>query len=115
MYKTFRDFRKHIGHTYDEIEQNWQNLQYIPWHVDRKHVCTYARVESDKEEERPNPQRDSRQHEWDIICGLYKNQFINYNDFEMLGHSDLDRMNDCNTAFVDEETSSRAIHFISDM
>ena len=33
----------------------------------------------------------------------------------MLGHRDLDRMNDWNTAFVDEETSSLAIHFISYM
>jgi len=33
----------------------------------------------------------------------------------MFGHRDLDRMNDWNTVFVDEETSSRAIHFISDM
>ena len=30
LYKKFRDFRKDIDHTYDEIEQNWQNLQYIP-------------------------------------------------------------------------------------
>ena len=74
-----------------------------------------ARVESDIEEEHPNLQRDSRKHEWEIICGLYKNQFINYNEFEMLGHRDLDRMNDWNTAFVDEDTSSRAIHFISEM
>ena len=33
----------------------------------------------------------------------------------MLGHRDLDCMNDWNTAFVNEEISSRAIHFISDM
>ena len=33
----------------------------------------------------------------------------------MLGHRNLDRMNDWNTAFVDEETSRRAIHFISEM
>ena len=32
-----------------------------------------------------------------------------------LGHMDLDHMNDWNTAFVNEETSSRAIHFISNM
>ena len=115
MYKTFRDFRNDIGHTYDEIIQNWQNLQYIPWHVDRKLVPIDARVESDIEEEHPNLQRDSRKHEWEIICGLYKNQFINYNEFEMLGHRDLDCMYDWNTAFVDEDTSIRAIHFISEM
>ena len=33
----------------------------------------------------------------------------------MLGHRDLDIMNDWNTAFVDEETSNCAIHFISNM
>ena len=33
----------------------------------------------------------------------------------MLGHKDIDHMNDWNTAFVDEETSSLTIHFISDM
>ena len=65
---------------------------------------TNARAESDEEEEHPNPQRDSRKHECEIICGLYKNQFITYNDFEMLGHRDIDRMNDLNTAFVDVET-----------
>ena len=69
LYKTFYDFQKDIGHTSDEIVQNWQNLQYIPWHVDRKPVPTDAQVESDKEEEHPNLQRDSRQHEWEIICG----------------------------------------------
>ena len=115
MYKKFRDFRRDIGHTSDEILENWKNLQYIPWHVDRKPVPTDAQVESDDEEEHPNPQRDSRKREWDIICGLYKNQFINYNEFEILGHRDLDRMNDWNTNFVDQETSSRAIHFISEM
>ena len=72
---------------------------------------TDARVESYEEEEHPNPQRVSRKHERKIICGLYKNQFINYNESEMLGHRDLDRMNDWNTTFVDEDTSSHAIHF----
>ena len=38
LYKTFRDFQNDIGHTSDEIVQNWKNLQYIPWHVDHKHV-----------------------------------------------------------------------------
>ena len=85
MYKAFRDFQKSIGHTSDEIEHNWKKLQYIPWHVDRKPVPTDARVESNEEEEQPNPQRDSRKHEWEIICGIYKNKFINYNEFEMLG------------------------------
>ena len=32
-----------------------------------------------------------------------------------LGHRDLDHMNDWSTAYVDEETSSLAIHFISDI
>ena len=57
MYKTVHDFRKDIGHTYDEIVQNWQNLQYIPWHVDRKPVPIDARVESNIEEEHPNLKR----------------------------------------------------------
>ena len=47
-------------------------------------------------------------HMWSI----YLNQFINYSEFEILGHRDLDRMDDWNTAFVDEETSCCAIHFI---
>ena len=47
-------------------------------------------------------------HMWTI----YLNQFINYSEFEILGHRDLDRMNDWNIAFVDEETSYRAIQFI---
>ena len=47
-------------------------MQYIPWHVDRKPVPIDAQVESDIEEEHPNLQRDSRQHEWEIICRLYK-------------------------------------------
>ena len=33
----------------------------------------------------------------------------------MLGRSDIDCMNDWNTTFVDEETSSHAIQFISEM
>ena len=33
----------------------------------------------------------------------------------MLGHRDIDCMNDWNTTFVDEETSSHAIQFISEM
>ena len=34
-------------------------------------------------------------HMWTI----YLNQFINYSEFEILGHRDLDRMNDWSTAF----------------
>ena len=45
----------------------------------------------------------------------YKNKFIYYNEFDIFGHRDLDHMNDWNTAFVDEETSNVAIHFIFDM
>ena len=33
----------------------------------------------------------------------------------MLGHRDLDCMNDWNAAFVDEEASRGAIHFIFEM
>ena len=113
LYKTFRDFQKDIGQTNDEIIQNWENFQYRPWHVDRNPLPPVDRSESDEEEEHPNPQKDSRQHEWEIICGLYKNQFINYNEFEMLGRRDRDRLHDWNTNFVDEDTSNRAIHFIS--
>ena len=69
---------------------HWCIFQYIPWYFDRKHVPTHARVEYDEEEEHPNPQRDSWKHEWEIICGLYINQFINYNELERLGHRDLD-------------------------
>ena len=54
LYKKLRDFRRDIGHTSNEILWNWKNLQYIPWHVDRKPMPTDARVESDDEEERPN-------------------------------------------------------------
>ena len=45
LYKTFHDFRRDIGHTSNEILQNWKNLQYIPWHFDRNPVPTYAQVE----------------------------------------------------------------------
>ena len=48
------DLARDIGHTSDEILQNWQNLQYIPWHVDHKLVPTDAQVESNEEEEHPN-------------------------------------------------------------
>ncbi len=71
------------------------------------------RIEPNEEEEHPIPQKESRQHEWEIICGLYKNKFINYNEFEMLRHRDRDQFHDWNTNFVDEDTSIRAIHFIS--
>ena len=46
---------------------------------------------------------------------IYLNQSINYSEFEILGHRDLDHMNHWNIDFVNEETSSRAIHFISEM
>ena len=80
--------------------------------MDRNLLPPIKRMEFD-EEEHANPQKYSRQHQWEIICGLYKNQFINYNEFEMLGHRDQDRMHDWNTNFVDEITSSHVIHFIS--
>ena len=70
-------------------------------------------MEFDEEEEHANPQNYSRQHEWEIICGLYKNQFINYNEFKMLGRRDRDRLHNKNTNFVDEDTSNRSIQFIS--
>ena len=47
-------------------------MQYIPWHVDHKPMPIDAQVESDEEEERPNPQRDSKQHEWEIYVDYIK-------------------------------------------
>jgi len=58
LYKTFRDFHKNIGHTNDEIIQNWENFQYRPWHVDRNLLTPVDRVESDEEEEHLNPQKN---------------------------------------------------------
>ena len=113
VYMTFHDFKKYVGHMSDEIIQNWEKFQYRPWHVDYNSLSPIEWMQSDDKEEHANPQKDSRQHEWEIIYRLYKNQFINYNEFEMIQCRDCDRLHVRNTNFLDEDTSSRAIHFIS--
>jgi hypothetical protein len=58
-------------------------------------------------------QRDSQMHEGEIISGLYKNKYINPNEYDMLGFRDHDVQENWNSNFVDIDTSNRVVHFIS--
>jgi len=60
-----------------------------------------------------NVQRDSRQHEWEIISSLYKNKFVNVNEFDMIGFMDNNVMENWSSNFVDEDTSNCSMNFIS--
>ena len=70
---------------------NWEKFRYNPWHIDCNPLPSIQTVEFD-EEEVPNPPTNSRKNKWEIICGLYKNKFINYNEIEILGHKYRDVM-----------------------
>lgn len=114
LYKSFRDFHRDIGKTTDEIIQNWENFQYTPWHVDRNPIPPEdPHAHEDEDEFFPNLHNDSREHEWEIISGLYKNKFINANEFDMVGFRDCDVMENWHSNFVDEDTSNHAINFIT--
>jgi hypothetical protein len=90
LYKPFHDFHTDIGTTTDDIIQNWENFHYNPWHVDRNPIPPKDPPQYEDEDEYfLNVQRDSRQHEWEIISGLYKNKFINSNEFDMIGFRDV--------------------------
>ena len=62
----------------------------------------------------PSVQRDSRKHEWEIISGLYRNQYITANEYDMLGFRERDKMENWTSNFVDMDTSNRAVQFISE-
>ena len=92
--------------------QNWENFLYLPWHVDCNPLPLVERVKFNVDQEGPSPHRYVRVNDSEIICALYKNKLINYNDFEMLRHSHRDAIYICNSKFVDGDTSNCAIEFI---
>jgi len=96
---------------------NWENFRYQPWHVDLNSLPSIDPIESN-EEDVQNPLVDFvdfRENEWEILCGLYKNKYMNYNEYEMLGHRDRNHAHNWNTNFVDEVTCNCDIHIISEM
>ena len=114
LYKPFRDFHQDIGMTSDDIVQNWDNFHYNPWHIDRNPMPRDDPPEYENEDEVfPNLQKDTRDHEWELISGLYKNNFINANEFDMLGFRDRDVMENWSSDYINEDTSNRAVNFIS--
>ena len=114
LYKPFHDFHQDIGMTSDDIVQNWDNFHYNPWHIDRNPMPREDPPEYENEDEVfPNLQKDTRDHEWELISGLYKNNFINANEFDMLGFRDRDVMENWSSDYINEDTSNRAVNFIS--
>jgi hypothetical protein len=68
LYKPFCDFHRDIGQSTDEIIQNWENVCYNPWHVDRNPIPLEDPHEyEDEDEVFLDLQKDSREHEWEII------------------------------------------------
>ena len=90
----------------------WEKFHNNPWHVDCNPNPQEERVDIEEEEEL-NVQWHSRMQEWEIISGLYKNKYINLNEFDMLGYRDRDVIENWNSNFVDNDTSNRAMNFIS--
>ena len=114
LYKPFRDFHQDIGMTSDDIVQNWDNFHYNPWHIDRNPMPRDDPPEYENEDEVfPNLQKDTRDHEWELISGLYKNNFIDANEFDMLGFRDRDVMENWSFDYINEDTSNHAVNFIS--
>lgn len=52
-------------------------------------------------------------HSRAIISELFKNKYINTNEFEMHGFMEHEVMENWNTNFVDNDTSHCIMHFIS--
>ena len=93
LYNPFHDFHKDIGDTTNHIIQKWENFQYKPCHIDRTPIPLEDPRKNEIEDAGdifPNLQKDSRENEWEIISGLYKNKFINFNEFDMIGLRDRD-------------------------
>ena len=112
-YKTFWEFHRDIRQRNDKILQNGENFRYKHWHVDRNTFPPVNLDESNEEEEEiPNPHRDSTDHEWEILFGIYNNKVINYNEFKVIGHRDHDVIRSWSSNFVDANTSTHTIHFI---
>ncbi|XP_059076823.1 uncharacterized protein LOC131057818 [Cryptomeria japonica] len=115
LYKPFRDIERDIGHDDDSIIANWKSFTYNPWHVERTSIEN-AEANSDSEiEENEAIQRNTTEHEWEIISRLHHGQNIQFSEIDMLGRRDIDRHTNWSADYQGEEYTTTAISFITNM
>jgi DNA replication protein DnaC len=116
LYKPFRDIERDIGHDDASIIQNWETLNYNPWHVQRTMSAENVENPNDSEtEENEDVHRNTTEHEWEIISRLHQGQNIHCSEIDMLGRRDVDRQTNWSVDYQGEEYTARAINFISNM
>ncbi|XP_059073384.1 uncharacterized protein LOC131874156 [Cryptomeria japonica] len=116
LYKPFRDIERDIGHDDDSMIANWESFTYNPWHV--KRITSIENVEANtdsKIEENEAIQRNTTEHEWEIISRLHHGQNIQFSEIDMLGRRDIDRHTNWSTDYQGEEYTTTAISFITNM
>ncbi|XP_059076947.1 uncharacterized protein LOC131876152 [Cryptomeria japonica] len=116
LYKPFRDIERDIGHDDDSMIANWESFTYNPWHVERITSIENAEANTDSEiEENEAIQRNTIEHEWEIISRLHHGQNIQFSEIDMLGRRDIDRHTNWSTDYQGEEYTTTAISFITNM
>ena len=116
LYKPFRDIERDIGHNDDTIIQNWETFNYIPWHVQRTMVIDNNENPSDSDtEDNDNVQRNTTEHEWEIISRLHRGQNIECSEIDMLGRRDIDKHTNWSIDYKGEEYTTAAINFIGNV
>ncbi|XP_059070553.1 uncharacterized protein LOC131860191 [Cryptomeria japonica] len=116
LYKPFRDIERDIGHDDDSMIANWESFTYNPWHVERITSIENAEANTDSEiEENEAIQRNTTEHEWEIISRLHHGQNIQFLEIDMLGRRDIDRHTNWSTDYQGEEYTTTAISFITNM
>eukprot|EP01018_Ginkgo_biloba_P033877 Gb_14372 [translate_table: standard] len=69
LYKPFRSFETDTGLLKEQIVQNWHNMRYRAWHVNRRTTeddCDIAKDEGNLQ----SPREVQEQHEWEIFGSL---------------------------------------------
>ncbi|XP_059076868.1 uncharacterized protein LOC131031330 [Cryptomeria japonica] len=100
LYKPFHDIERDIGHDDDSMIANWESFTYNPWHVERITSIENAEANTDSEiEENEAIQRNTTEHEWEIISRLHHGQNIQFSEIDMLGRRDIDRHTNWSTDY----------------
>ena len=96
LYKPFCYIEQDIGHNDDTIIQNWETFNYIPWHVQCTMVTNNEENPSDSgSKDNNNVQRNTTEHECEIISRLHHGQNIECSEIDMLGR----RVHCCSNQF----------------
>eukprot|EP01018_Ginkgo_biloba_P038592 Gb_30228 [translate_table: standard] len=95
LYKPFRSFQTDIGLLKEQIIQNWHNMRYNAWHVNRSPTEANCDIAED-EDNLESPREVQERHEWEIFSTLAHPRFIPFTDVDM-----LDEMRRANNLSVD--------------